>query len=280
MIKGYIDGIALRYRIMLPVTAGKDSRTLLSATKAIKNDVFYYINKEKSLSLKSNDVKIPKLLLDKLGLDFHIVELNNLMDEDFAKIYYENNEFASDSYLPHIYNYYLNHGNEVNLPGNFVASAFDMYGKSTKGISAIKLAKFNWVKKYKFAVDIYSRWLEESLPVSKKFKYNLWALFYWEERMANWGTQVQLDKDIAQEDINPFNSRLLIEYFFSVKPYYIDRPGFQLYMNIMKTLWPEVLLVPTNPSFIKTISVTLDNLGILDAARYLRSTFFHWNQPC
>ncbi|MEN8251761.1 MAG: hypothetical protein ABFS32_22770, partial [Bacteroidota bacterium] len=46
MIEGFMDSITNRYDVMLPVTAGKESRILLAATKRFTNKVFYYINKE------------------------------------------------------------------------------------------------------------------------------------------------------------------------------------------------------------------------------------------
>jgi len=46
MIKGYMEAIAYRYDVMLPVTAGFDSRMLLAGAKDIKKNVFFYINRD------------------------------------------------------------------------------------------------------------------------------------------------------------------------------------------------------------------------------------------
>ena len=54
-----MKSISNRYSVMLPVTAGKDSRLLLSATSDIRNKVFYYINKGSQLNNKHHDIVIP-----------------------------------------------------------------------------------------------------------------------------------------------------------------------------------------------------------------------------
>jgi hypothetical protein len=267
MLRGYVESISKRYNIMLPVTAGKDSRTLLAATKDISSQVYYYINKENRLDSESLDIIVPQKMITDLGLPFHVIDPYHEIDQDFKDIYYENNPEATSFYLPHIYNYYLNFQDKVNLPGNFVASAYDMYGSYVKKITPRLLAVFNGVEKYSFAIDYYHKWLNESKEFCKQYNINTLMLFYWEERLANWGTQVQLDKDIAQEDLIPYNSRQLIHYFFSVKPEYIDRPEFHFFKKIIGELWCELLLVPTNPSLKNKVARVFYKAGLLETIR-------------
>jgi hypothetical protein len=92
-------------------------------------------------------------------------------------------------------------------------------------------------------------------------------LFYWEERLANWGTQVQIDKDIAQEDLIPFNSRQLIHYFFSIEPVHIDRPDFLFFKKIIGNLWCELLITPTNPTAKNKMSKLIHRMGLLEMIR-------------
>ena len=74
MIQGFLESANKRYKLMIPVTAGNESRLLLAASKNIKNDVFYYINKTKDMSDSHNDIRIPKKLLGKINLKFHIID--------------------------------------------------------------------------------------------------------------------------------------------------------------------------------------------------------------
>jgi hypothetical protein len=67
IIKGFAESIALRYnKLMLPVTAGKDSRVLLAATKDFWKNIYFYLNKEPQLSEKDSDFAVSKRLLSRL----------------------------------------------------------------------------------------------------------------------------------------------------------------------------------------------------------------------
>ena len=197
----------------------------------------------------NNDIAIPQKLFAKLGLKFHIVNPYLEVDKDFEEIYFSNNEFASKKYFQIIYNYYKNYSDKVNLPGNFVASALEHFGHYHKNLNADILSCLNYVPCFKFVRDYYEEWLKSIQPYCEKFNIEPLIMFYWEERMANWGTQVHMDKDIAQEDIVPYNSRELIRYFLSVDSKYIDRPNYILARRMMDKLLPELLSVPYNPSF-------------------------------
>lgn len=273
MLKGYMKSISLRYAIMLPVTAGKDSRTLLAATRDISGKVYYYINKENRMPVDSLDIVVPNKLINDLGLTFHIVDPYIKVDPDFSEVYFESNPDATEFYLPLIYNYYINFSDKVNLPGNFVASAYDMYGSYVKKITPKILGLLNYVNKYNFAIDYYKRWLEGSWEFCRQYNINPLMLFYWEERLANWGTQVQIHKDIAQEDLIPYNSRQLIHYFFSIKPEYIDRPDFLFFKKIIGNLWCELLIAPTNPSRKNKVAKLIHRMGLLEMIR--KSRYFY-----
>jgi hypothetical protein len=270
MIKGYMESISKRYEIMLPVTAGKDSRTLLCATKDIRDKVYYYINKEDTLKDTSSDIKIPRSLCEKLHLEFHVLDPYISIEPEFERIYFTNHENASVKYLPIIHHYYANFAEKVNLPGNFAISGYDMYGKDDSRLTAKILAKFNYSESFDFALKYYGQWLEEAKVLREKYTVNLMILFYWEERLANWGTQIQLEKDIAQEEFNVYNSNKLITTFMSVDPTYVDRPNFELFKEIMRILWPEALNHVFNPSFKNLINKLLHRLMILELVRRTR----------
>jgi hypothetical protein len=271
MLTGFIDSMANRYDIMVPITGGKDSRTIFSATRKISDRVFYYLNQEKFLDNKSNDIKIPRHLLTRLNLEFNLTDPYQVpVDKDFEAIYRQNMGFPLDSFLPHIYNYYLNFSDKVNLPGIFVGSAYEMFGTYNKGITPEILARLTGVEKYPHALAYYEKWLNNNQEICKQYNINLFVLFYWEERLSNWGTQIQLYKDIAQEDFMPYNSREFIECFFSAPPKYNDRPGYILYKKIISRLWPEALNEPFNPGFKHSLFAILHFLGILNLVRRWR----------
>jgi len=263
---------------MLPVTAGKDSRLLFSATRSLKEKVFYYINKEDTLLEKDYDIRIPRKLLKRLGVEYHVIEPYIPIDKDFEEVYFQNNPFASKKYLPIIYNYYCNFSEKVNMPGIFINVVEDVYELYAKKYEPVDLARLIKVDEYQYAIDYFQNWLMESQNLCEKCNINILNLLYWEERVANWGTQVQLDKDIAQDDIIPYNSRLLIETMLAVDLKDREKPDFRIFMETMKILWPETLNAPFNPGLkndILKLSKTFGIAGFLRKLYYTRFNLLH-----
>ncbi len=265
MIEGYMESISNRYEVMIPVTAGKDSRILLAASKRFKKKVYYYVNKSGDLTDNNADISVPRRLLADLNLDFNIQVPSSEVDDEFKKIYFYNNEYASTEFLPIIYNYYGKFRNKVNLPGNMAAGGLEFYKSKRIKNTGRRLAQLNHVDHYLFANNYYDNWIAERQYLFQTLKFEMIDLFYWEERLANWGTQFQAEKDIAQEEINLFNSRNLIALFLSVNPKYIAIPFFKLQIGIIKLLWPEVLKIPINPGFRTSLQKILKPIGLLDA---------------
>ncbi|MBN1187083.1 MAG: hypothetical protein JXB49_32695 [Bacteroidales bacterium] len=275
IVQGYMENIVARYNVMLPVTAGKDSRLLLAATKNINNKLFYYINKGSNLSLKSDDIRIPNKLFIKLGLAYNIIDIIQTADPAFISILNENNPFCQNKYYSIFYNYYKNFEDKVNLPGNIAFESF--YRALYPGllINSSSIAEIIGVKEFKFAIEYFDQWLKETEDISAENNIHVLNLLYWEERMGNWGTQTQVDKDIAQEEVNPFNSRLLTELFLSIDYQYLSPPSYKFHKEVINVLWPEVLLMPINPSFRNYIKRILETSGILillfNIKNYLKS---------
>jgi asparagine synthetase B (glutamine-hydrolysing) len=263
IVQGTLRSITNRYEVTLPLTAGKDSRLLLAASRNIQDKVFYYINREPRLNEKSPDIQVPQLLASRFGFKFTVIEPPEVIDKDFLRVYYENNALASDTFLPFIYNYFRDFSDKVNLPGNTASAGFEVLKLPEAKITPKFIAEFYRVNKYAHAYNYYAEWLHSSEKTFRENNVNLVNMFYWEERLANWGTQIQLEKDIAQEDINPYNSRRYISLVLSVHPRYIEPPAFVLHRKIIRILWPEVLEVPINPGMMTTLKSLLHSLGLL-----------------
>jgi hypothetical protein len=265
MIQGIMEAIISRYEVMLPLTAGKDSRTLLSAIQNFRNKVYFYINWESEFKANNPDLLVPKRLLSKLKLDFHVIDPYIPIDKDFERIYFENNPLASKTFLPLIYNYYVNFGNKVNLPGNTASAGLEYYSYfRNKHTTLEDILNLGQLKKYDFVNEYYTKWFSECEPLCSQNNINIISLFYWENRLTNSLLQVQLDKDIAQEEINPFNSRKLVSLFLSVKNKYLLPPDYILHTSIMRLLWPDVLKISVNPSFRNTVLRILNRMRLLD----------------
>jgi hypothetical protein len=182
---------------------------------------------------------------------------------------------ASKGYFPFIYNYYTEFSDRVNLPGNIATAGFEQYKDHKMKVTAKALIKLHGIKNYPFALKYYTEWLTDCREACQRNNINILNLFYWEERLANWGTQIQLEKDIAQEEFNLFNSRLLVTYFFSAKSKYILPPSFILHRRIIKELLPEVLAEPINPGMKNIFKRILQYTGLLEIIYKIKYKNYH-----
>jgi hypothetical protein len=262
MIKGFMKSITSRYEVMLPVTAGKDSRMLLSATRDITAKIYYYINKESDLDYNSNDVSVPSRLFSRLGLKFNIVDPYPETDPDFSRIYFDNQYRALKQYLPIIYNYHINFSDRINLPGEMAFYPENCHKFRNFEITPLFLGKITNVSNYEFALQYYTDWLKETTALCKENGVNLLGLFFWENRCSNYITQIAQEKDIAQDEIFLYNSRTLAGLFSGVDNRLCLRPKYVFFRKIIEELWPEVLSEPLNPSLRAKVVYFLDRLGI------------------
>ena len=201
--------------------------------------------------------------LPKLNLKFNIIDPCTPVDKDFEKIYFENNRFGSIAYLPIIYNYYKNFRNSINLPGTCSGTTTEFFQTHDKMITAELMAKLIGVERFDYAIDYYAKWLSECEPICKENSLRLLNLFYLEERMPNWGTQIQMDKDIAQEEFMPYNSRQLIETYLMAPVKSREKPDYLLIHEIIRNLWPETLLGPFNINLKRKALIISKKLGIM-----------------
>ncbi|MGH2108679.1 hypothetical protein [Aerococcus urinaeequi] len=252
ILKNSLFGANLRYDLILPVTAGLDSRILLSATKNISDDFYYYVSKMK---MKDNhpDIKIPSRLLPKLGLTLNTLNNMSPLRKDVENILKNNIELFRNGHDRNITTqYYMdNFSNKVNVSGVVSEVGRNYYGinhptndniDSNYLMTLIEIPmQFSYVKKQ------LESWLLSAKEFAKGKNISVVNLFYWEQRMGNWGSLTANEEDIAIENFMPFNNRKLLMVIMSVDDNYRVSPDFILYKKVAENLWPEVLSEPINP---------------------------------
>jgi hypothetical protein len=247
ILKGLLKSANNRHNLMLAVTAGIDTRVLLAASKEICMDVFYYIQKFKNLDYKSADIRVPSKLLPKLGLKFNVIECEKEIDNNFDSILKKNVSIVqSDEKKILYYNFYKNFQDKLNVGGNVSEIARNYY--QTEGtITAEKLAEIFGRKSDKFTINNFEKWLDEIENIANKFGVDILDLFYWEQRMGNWGAMFGADLNIAVEQFYPFNCRRLLEELLSINKKYRKYSDNALYKGIIENLWSDTLKEPINP---------------------------------
>jgi len=244
-----------RFKIALPLTAGLDSRVILSACREIKENIWFYTLKFRDLTEMSNDIKIPTALASKLGLDYHIIDCSIPLDQDFAKIYTENSD------MPHLHDWgemanamYKEYpGEYITIKGNCAeigrCSYASVAGKLRSQASPDDdlLGYEDGWREFDFIQKVIKQWINEINTNENHKGYDIYELFYWEHRMGSWQARNQLEFDSIQEAFTPFNSRQLIDIMLSIDSQYRCKPNNLLFKLTMEKLWPEVMSEPINP---------------------------------
>lgn len=245
-LEGAIEAIVNRNDVMMAITAGMDSRTLLAASKKHQSKIYYFINNH-GLGTSTIDTVVSKEICSNLGVKLHIHDnIPKAVDDNFEKIFLENTFFASRRILHVIYNVFYKHSDKINIIG-IGEIGRTRFGKVPKNLNGYRLAYKLGYKSDKYAVDKCSMILSDMYHVYKKYNVNVMTGFYWEQMLGNWGATGNSESDIAIEEVNPINSHYLYEIFLSVDPKFTKYNDNILFKELIRKMWPDLLRWPFNP---------------------------------
>lgn len=282
-LQGALKAASNRNDLMMAVTGGVDSRTLLGASKEIKDKIYFFINKHKALDDKHPDIYIPASIFKKIGTPFHIHQVEGEVEEEFKKIFLNNTFLSQERLLPAIYNiYFKRHSHRMNVLGvGEIGRTF--YGEEPKGLDGYFLARSIKYKNSPYAVAQLQKWLDSTRPFTRKYGVNIMTLLLWEQLLGNWGAVGNSESDIAIEEFDPYNSHYLYETMLGVDKKYAKYGESILFQEMIKQMWPELLEYPINPPYrksdiikrslkrIKLYSMTKSLIYRLDRMRFNRT---------
>jgi hypothetical protein len=245
-LQGALKAAAVRYPLMMAITAGTDSRTMLAASKDLADKIYFFINKERDLNDQSPDIRIPRAIFASLGLPFHVHEILNEVDPEFREVFLRNTFFASERILPTIFTYYRRHGDKLNILG-IGEIGRTRYGKQPPVLSGYRMAYAMGYKDSDYAIKTCADLLPEMSATASKCGVNMMTLLYWEQTMGNWGTVGNSESDIAIEEFDPYDSHFLYETFLGVNDKYTTYTNNRLFREMIRQMWPELLQWPINP---------------------------------
>lgn len=242
-----------RFKLAVPITAGIDSRTILSACKDLMNDVYCYTLKYRTLEEDSNDIRISKNLMFKLGYPHYVIDCKKPVEQEFATYYVGNSDMSHLNDWGNIAN-----GMKDEYPENRVAvkgpcaeiAKCSYYKPSNNGENASLEELMNnlfGAEQVDFIKEETLKWYLEIKNQEINHGYNLYDLYYWEQWMGSWQAQSQLEWDIVQEAVSPFNNRELLDTMLAVDQKKRCHPDYTLFKKIMHNLWQEILEEPINP---------------------------------
>ena len=161
ILKGTLESALNRYKLQMGITAGWDTRLLLSSAKDYKDRIFFYVNKPESYESDHKDIRIPKLLATKLGFKLNVVDISDKYDEEFAKIFFGNNPLARDRFIHIFYDVHKRGWQDyVTVSGTMGNGLARIYTRIPKGeeISGFNVAKLVHFEKQKFALVELEEW--------------------------------------------------------------------------------------------------------------------------
>jgi len=268
-LKGFLACASERCGLMQAVTAGWDSRVLLAASRSRRNEIFYFINKHKHLTNKSPDVRVPRKLLGELGLEFHVIEYSDVVDEGFRTTFGENVTLGRETLLAVIYNVYYKQFPDKMIVNGDVSAITRNYFERRKDVSGAILAALAGYRGLAYPTRECSKWLKESRDIARNSNIDVLDLFYWEQRVGNWGALGPAETDISVEEFSPFNCRSLLVALLSVDRKHRDKYSNRLYREMIKRMWGETLREPINPSRRLQLIRVLKALRLFTIAKHL-----------
>ncbi len=253
LLKGMTESALNRFDFAMAVTAGLDSRMVLSACRDFPHTPFYFTHTHGELSCNDPDITIPAEMLKTLGLNYSVIKHYCDVDPEFATIMNRNVTTArlnkiQNSYTMHQFfrQQQLQQMVVVNGVGGEMTRNFYFVPSSIK-ITGPLLAKIAYMNGCSVVEDAFSAWLGDAAQRVEKHNHVL-DLFYWEQRMGNWAAMSYSEYDTAFESFSPLNCRKLVEFTMGVKPALRNPPDFRLNRAVVATLWPELLNWPINPA--------------------------------
>lgn len=249
LLTSALQALGERFPLSLPLTAGRDSRTLLAASRDLAPTIHFFTLSIPNASDNRTDIRVAASLLARLGLVHHVVPVMRRVHKDFLDAYRQSVEPA------HLSAALLAESmagtcppDRVALMGHASEIVRNFYrfrvGADQEDLAHL-LEKVHMTGNG-FAEEHFRAWMADVAPAID-LGYDLWDLLYWEQRDGRWAANGQAQWDVVFESATPFNCRLLLETLLGVASEQRGHPAFDLHQQMMQAMWPEVLNEPLNP---------------------------------
>ena len=228
ILKGAAQAVLNRYgAVKVALTAGIDSRLSLAAFAACdKTKVEAFTFHYPYLEVDHPDIAQAKVISAKLGIKHTVIKVVDSFsaEKEFCK-YYGKNAILINSNIADIFRCYY------RLP-NWAASVWLFF----------RLEKIPRTQRIRI---ILGQWLAEAQAVSKEYGYELYDLFYWENRIAKWAVNGFTGKNNGVTKICIFNCHMLIHIMLQVDS--CRRSHRQFNRELVNLLSPGLENIPINP---------------------------------
>jgi hypothetical protein len=220
----------------------------LSAARNVQQDISFYVFQ--TGGTEDPDIEVPKKLAERVGLDFEVIRPVELTDEFLASY---RREHVIPRILPktrHIQYHFRKYpnGQVTNINGNCNEIVRCTFGQSSRRITTKMLCTFAGYRlTNQFIQRAIQQWFLGAREFSKEYDIALNDLFYWEQRLGQWGSLYPQEQDIAIDEFSPFNNRNLLLSVLRVPAKERASPNYSFFRKLIRHSWPELLAERINP---------------------------------
>lgn len=241
MLKGYIQAICLRYKSVMAVTGGFDSRVIFLAS--LDTDCKYFVTQSPSMKDNHPDIMLPKKITSMYEKEFHVVTELKSENTELNKSYIESIDFPRNLKVG---TFSASFSGYTIINGNVSEVARNVYGYS-KNLNSKDLAYLLGYKDNHFAITQYEDWLLNK-SLFEQNNYHYLDMLYWEQRVGMSVAKVKSELEALGCNITtPYNSRDMVTLMLSNKREYRDYNLSQLHKRIIYYLTQgnkEVMKIP------------------------------------
>jgi hypothetical protein len=254
LLMGIMKSGKNRFNLAFGISAGWDSRLLLSSCREVKDGISFFSQCKKE-DISKEDIAIPSAMLTSLGIKHNVILVNDKIEPEFQKAYYEN-VFTARANKDSIA--YSIKKNLENGTGRFVVTYGNLGEITRRGrsrfphilsglITPASITAMAYMTGSKVALKAFAKWLRE---VKKLRRYNLYPLdlCHWEQLVGSWAAMTFSEYDIAFDVLCPFHEKMI------------------------KEMWPELLKYEINPkpnNIKEKIRSLLYRLNLFDYVKYV-----------
>ncbi len=253
ILQGTMTALTARHDVAQALTAGWDSRVLLAASRHVSEHIEYFVYRLSNLAESHPDISVANRMAKELGINFVVRRPADVLPGWFVSMLSMNVTCARVLPKTHaIYAELVVGDSRISVNGNgseIWRNYIDRYCDQDIGdVSSTDLAA-RMFGRGRFPPFVISELDEWKKGFDRRFigNLNMLDLLYWEQGLGNWGAQYPAERDIAVEQISPFNCRLLIETLLSSPRRLRAEPDYELCQEMIRRMWPEALSFPINP---------------------------------
>ena len=252
-LQGLATAAATRFDVVLGITAGLDSRLVLAACKDCISMISGVSVQQNTMTSDHQDIAVPARLLGRFGLEHKVIRPKPGITPEFEKMFRKSVFMAHNHYGPDaeaILTNYSHQKTAITGSGAEVGKCVysDEFRNSTLSeITPETLLQSVNMGNYKFPKKHFNDWLNDL--DNNIYNVNVADLFQWEHAHGNWLAMTTLEFNLAWEEIiTPFNCRYILVTMLSVPEQHRKQPDYELFPELIKRLWPELLREPINPA--------------------------------